>query len=354
MKCYRLIWALCLIAALALPVRAECVHTFVEKQMEPTCTTSGMSWQECTQCGFSMDFLHFPPLGHSFGAWYVLKEPTCNREGIQARDCARCGHRDEAPIDPSHTFVIEVVAPTCTARGFTIHYCSACGKRFQTDYTAPLGHHYDGGVVISDPTFTAMGRILYTCQNCGDTYQEHIPVLSNPFEDLSKDTFYYTPVLWAVGRGITSGMDQTHFGPDEVCNRAQVAVFLWRLARKPEPASMENPFVDVPAGCFYETAVLWAYHAGIAKGIDSTHFGPGEPCMRAQVVTFLHRFRGCPTVSLDSPFSDVKPGQYFYEAVQWAVSRGITKGMDIGIFGPTQICNRAQIVTFLYRDVKNP
>ncbi len=339
----------------SLPVSAECDHTWVEKRQEPTCELGGMTWSECSLCGWCINSVYIPPLGHEFGEWYVLEEPTCNRDGTQARDCVRCGHRDESPIPHTgHVYIVEVIAPTCTARGYTSHYCPGCGDRFRTDYTDPLGHRYDNGVVTRDPTFTAMGRILYTCTGCGDTYQETIPVLSDPFEDLNKDAYYYTPVLWALGRSLITGVDSTHFDPLGLCSRAQMAVLLWRLVRRPEPASTENPFSDVRSGSFYETAVLWAYHAGIINGVDNAHFGPEEPCMRAQMVTLLHRFRGSPDASGAVPFSDVPPGCYYYDAVQWAVQRGITNGMGDGTFAPGRLCDRAQIVTFLYRDVKNP
>ena len=75
-------------------------------------------------------------------------------------------------------------------------------------------------------------------------------------------------MLWAVDSGITPGLDETHFGPNGLCNRAQVVTFLWRAAGKPEPKNSVNPFVDVPQGSFYEKAVLWAFEKGITTGTD--------------------------------------------------------------------------------------
>ena len=315
----------------------------------------GMVWMQCIHCGFSKDHSILEPLHHSFDEWYVLVEPGCSSEGIQGRDCVRCGFQETAPIPHrGHEYVVEVMPPSCTARGYTSHYCPGCGDRFRTDYTEPLGHRYDGGVITKEPTLTAMGRILYTCIGCGDTYQETIPKLTNPFEDIDDQAYYFVPVIWAVNSGITSGLDETHFGPNALCNRAQVVTFLWRAAGKQEPKIAENPFLDVHLNSFYEKAVLWAYENAITTGTDATHFSPDAICNRAQVVTFLHRFRGCPEPGISTAFPDVPPGSFYHKAVLWAAHREITVGMDGGLFRPDLSCTRGQIVTFLYRDEKNP
>ena len=172
------------------------------------------------------------------------------------------------------------------------------------------------------------------------------------FRDIDSSAYYFTPVLWAVDSGITTGLDETHFGPDGLCNRAQVVTFLWRAAGKPEPKNSVNPFVDVPQGSFYEKAVLWAFEKGITTGTDGTHFSPNASCNRAQVVTFLHRARGCPAPTATADFPDVAPGSFYHDAVLWAAQNGITTGMDGGYFRPNLPCTRAQIVTFLYRDAR--
>ena len=153
-----------------------------------------------------------------------------------------------------------------------------------------------------------------------------------------------------MDNGITNGTDETHFSPLNICNRAQVVTFLWRAAGCPEPESTENPFVDVPETEFYYKAVLWAVENGITNGVDATHFAPNTDCNRAQIVTFLWRAAGRPEpTSTNNPFEDVPEGEFYYDAVLWAVENGITNGMDATHFGPGQDCNRAQVVTFLYR-----
>lgn len=342
-----------LILLLAVPVHAvECPHEWVQKRIEPTCEDRGTIWSECILCGDTSDYQSIDPLGHRFGDWYVLDGPTCTREGTQASDCTVCGQQQTAPIPSTgHIYGPEVKNPTCTAGGYTRYNCRACSSYYIADYTDPLGHRYDEGVLLREPTETAMGRVRFTCTrtHCQETYQ-----MTYTFRDLDVDAYYFSPVLWALNRGITSGIDETHFAPDNLCTRAQVVTFLWRMAGKPEQATAGNPFEDVPQGCFYEKAVLWAYGQGITTGIDTTHFSPDTPCTRAQVVTFLHRFRGCPEPTITAVFPDVMPGTFYSKAVLWAAQRGITVGMDGGRFYPDLSCSRGQIVTFLYRDEKNP
>lgn len=349
----RVLLPLALICLLAPIARAECAHEFVEYREEPSCENNGIVWLECVFCGEPKDYRILDPLGHDFGEWYVHTEPTCNKDGIQARDCVVCGYQEQEAIPHlGHEYIVEVVPPTCTARGYTSHYCAGCGDRFRTDYIDPLGHRYDEGVIIKEPTLTAMGRILYTCIGCADTYQETIPKLTNPFEDVDEQAYYFQPVIWAVNAGITTGVNETQFRPDAPCTRGQAVTFLWRAAGKPEP-TCGNPFADVPAGSYYERAVLWAYESGITNGTDPGHFSPDKTCTRAQVVTFLHRYRGCPEPERTTAFSDVTKGAYYYQAVLWAAQEGITVGTDSSHFRPELECNRGQIVTFLYRDAKN-
>ena len=174
--------------------------------------------------------------------------------------------------------------------------------------------------------------------------------LENPFSDVPSESFFEEPVVWAVKSGITNGLSDTAFGPEDTCNRAQVVTFLWRAAGKPEPTSMENPFTDVEAGSFYEKAVLWAVENGITNGTSETTFGPNDPCNRAAVVTFLYRTFHSPQVSGDGlPFDDVPADSWYAAPIAWALQNEITNGISATAFGPTASCNRAQVVTFLYR-----
>ena len=185
------------------------------------------------------------------------------------------------------------------------------------------------------------------CIHCGD-------MLPSAFTDVAPGAFYFDPVKWAVDKGITSGTTPTTFDPNGSCMRAVVVAFLWRAAGSPEPTSEHNPFTDVKPSDFYYKAVLWAVEKGITSGLTPTTFGPKVMCNRAQVVTFLYRAMGSPQVSAtDCPFSDVKEKDFYYKPTLWAVEKGITAGLTATTFGPLSICNRAQVVTFLYRTYKN-
>ena len=171
----------------------------------------------------------------------------------------------------------------------------------------------------------------------------------NPFVDTDPEGFYFDAVLWAVEGGITVGTDENHFSPDGSCSRAHVVTFLWRAAGKPEPEISTNPFVDVKQGSFCEKAVRWAVEQGITVGTDDDHFSPEEPCNRAQVVTFLWRAAGQPDADGEIPFTDVPADAWYAEPVRWAVEKGITQGVSAAEFGTGGTCTRAQAVTFLQR-----
>ena len=170
-----------------------------------------------------------------------------------------------------------------------------------------------------------------------------------PFVDVYPTDFFYDSVIWAVENDITSGVDATHFGPAAACNRAQVVTFLWKAEGAPEPKSSLNPFVDVPAGSWYEKAVLWAVEQGITSGTDACHFSPGLLCNRATVVTFLYSAAGKPETAGENPFTDVPAGSWYEMPVRWAKEQGITSGISPTAFGAAAVCNRAQVVTFLYK-----
>ena len=168
------------------------------------------------------------------------------------------------------------------------------------------------------------------------------------FVDVAPNKYYSEAVDWAVEKGITNGLDKSHFGPQQACTRGQIVTFLWRAAGEPV-VSGNVGFVDVAPGSYCYEAVKWAVANGITKGTDATHFSPNATCTRGQVVTFMYRAEGEPAVGGNVGFVDVAPGSYCYEAVKWAVANGITKGTDATHFSPNATCTRGQVVTFLYR-----
>ena len=169
------------------------------------------------------------------------------------------------------------------------------------------------------------------------------------FTDVHEGDYFYQPVLWAVENDITAGTSATTFGPGLDCFREQAMTFLWKAAGKPQPTSSYNPFTDVKPDAYYYDAVLWAVEEGITSGVSDTKFGTGSPCTRDQIMTFLYKAAGSPSVSGSNPFGDVKSGDYFYQPVLWAVRNNITVGTSATTFSPGLDCTRGQIVTFLYK-----
>ena len=227
------------------------------------------------------------------------------------------------------------VDATCTEAGSydSVVYCSDCGEEISrvTVTVEALGHDWqeDG-----------------SCSHCGEVKDEPV---KNPFEDVSEDEFYYDAILWAVGEGITNGVTTTRFAPDDLTTRGQIVTFLWRAAGEPEPTNKDNPFTDVKAGDFCYKAVLWAVENGITNGVTKTTFAPNSNCTRAQAVTFLHRYLGQPESSIENPFTDVDSGEFYANAICWAVENGVTTGVTPTTFEPDSTCTRGQIVAFLYR-----
>ena len=370
----------------------------------------------------------------------------------------------------THNYASKVVQPTCTVQGYTIHTCS-CGNSYKDSYVNALGHSYSGGACTrcgqKDPNYTQTSGVRYVlsdgvltvsgsgeCTNawmnnyspnnvtkivigsgitsigkaafqgcayvksvdiangvtkicrgaftqcwalesviiptsvntiemtafgnaisgstmndvyyCGSAAQwgrisigEHNDSLlkasfhynydpNMSFTDVASGSYCYDAVQWAVANGITKGTDTTHFSPNAGCTRGQVVTFLWRAAGEPTVGGNVR-FVDVAPGSYCYEAVKWAVANGITNGTDATHFSPNATCTRGQVVTFMYRAEGEPAVGGSNGFVDVAVSSYCYEAIKWAVANGITKGTDATHFSPNATCTRGQVVTFLYR-----
>ena len=170
---------------------------------------------------------------------------------------------------------------------------------------------------------------------------------TSPFDDVSKDDYYYDAVKWAADSGITGGVGGSLFGSDQSCTRAQIITFLWRAAGSPEPKGAAD-MTDVPQDAYYAKAVAWAMENGITSGTGADRFSPHAACTRAQGMTFLFRSSKA-SASGTLAFQDVAADAYYAQAVKWAADNGITSGIGGGLFGPDNGCTRAQIVTFLWK-----
>ena len=193
---------------------------------------------------------------------------------------------------------------------------------------------------------------FYVNDGSGEYYGEVCP--SEAFTDVnrSKDSWYHEAVDWAVTEEITKGTSETTFSPNKACTRAEAVTFLYRAAGSPDVKNLKNTFTDVKEGSFYHDAVLWAVDKGITKGTSETTFAPDDTCNRAHIVTFLYRAAGEPELSeAELTYEDVPAGTWYTVPVIWADSMRITNGVDATHFAPAKDCTRAEIVTFLDRFV---
>lgn len=373
--------------------RTDHEHKYTDTVIPPTCTERGCTVHLCA-CGDKREDSYTPPLGHSY------------KGGI----CVRCGILDpNGDTQHEHDFIPSVTKPTCLTEGFTTYACS-CGECYTKDYVSAVGHKTQlqnaktagclTGGYTGDEVCTFCGKVFkqgsvifalghdpqparvkaptcngsgYTgdliCMRCGDMTQIGNTVAATghkffggvcsvcgakgaeaapEFDDVKPEAFYFDAVQWAVKNGITNGTGKSTFSPNDVCSRYQIVMFLWRAAGQPE-AKAAVSFADVKPGDIFYEAVQWAVERGITNGTSSTSFSPFAPCTRGQIVTFLYRSAGSPKVSGACDFSDVSAGSFCHDAVIWASSEGITKGTSAGRFSPNEGCTRAQVVTFLYR-----
>ena len=179
------------------------------------------------------------------------------------------------------------------------------------------------------------------------TFMEDNSML-NFFYDVPNGAYFYEAVKWAVENGITTGVGNDLFAPEQPCTRAQIVTFLWRAAGSPEPKGTAAGMTDVVSGSYYEKAVAWAIENGITTGTTTSTFSPNATCTRAQSVTFLYRALGTAPTTVNG-FTDVAADAFYADAVAWAVESGVTNGTTDSTFSPNNSCTRAQIVTFLYR-----
>lgn len=239
----------------------------------------------------------------------------------------------------------------------------------RTGYIITPAHAHSYASSATSPTCTSGGYTTYTC-SCGDSYTSsytdalghnyangvctrcgakdpnYVPPKVS-FTDVNRENYCYDAVQWAVANGITNGTGNNTFSPDKSCSRAEVVTFLWRAAGEPSASATVN-FTDVKPTDYFYKAVQWAVENKITTGAGNNTFLPNNICTRSQVVTFLWRANGSPIVS-GGGFADVASSAYYCDAVRWAVSEKITTGTGNGQFSPDALCTRGQVVTFLFR-----
>ncbi|MBR5489739.1 MAG: leucine-rich repeat protein, partial [Oscillospiraceae bacterium] len=282
-------------------------HNYSSELIAPTCGAMGYTKHTCIFCGDVKMDTYVDSLEHVWSEGKVTVEATEESEGLLVYTCTLCGEEKEEVIprvQHIHVYSDTVVAPACEVEGYTEHTCR-CGDSYrdatvealahkwsegvvtkeatkdeegQITYTCSIcggekyesiaklpddclrGHKWDKGTVSVEATDEAEGEMLYTCTSCGETKTEVIEKLPNvkDFKDVVTGDYFYTPVKWALAEGITKGTEGDKFSPAEACTRAQVVTFLWRAAGEPVPTSTETPFTDIKKGEYYYDAVLWA------------------------------------------------------------------------------------------------
>ena len=280
--------------------------------------------------------------------------PDCTNFGTERSRCSSCGLIIDSIRRKTHDLVLHLEkAPSCTEPGWYPYYtCSKCDYSTYEEIP-PLGHDLVH-VEAQSPTCYAVGWNAYdVCGRCGYSTYEEIPALGHDFIRREAKEPTCTGAGW----------DEY-----EVCTRCG-----WLTRKIISPlghyfgsdrsenaclrcgAKKPGNFSDVPAGEYYANAVTWAIDREITSGTGAGKFSPNDDCTRCQVVTFLWRAAGSPEPEKkDNPFVDVKLTDYFYKAVLWAVESGITLGTSKTEFSPNESCTRGQIVTFIYRSKGQP
>lgn len=349
-----------------------------------TCNHPGLSISKCPVCGaYEMKdgayvTAPIPKVDKHVASDKLanVKEATCTEEGytgdVVCKFCGKVMKPGEKTKMVEHTPMdVDAKAPTCTEPGVTKGtVCKVCKKVLSAQETVPALGHDPKLVNAKDATCTEAGYSGdKVCTRCNVTLEKGKDIKAlghnyvkgvctrcdakqpgyNPFTDVKKGP-YYDAILWAYCNGVTNGISDTVFGVDNGCTRAQIVTFLYRAAGQPKVENVKNPFTDVSKNSTYYNAIMWAVEKGITTGKTATTFDPNAVCTRGQIVTFLWRYEKAPIVSSLAKFDDVAANSYCCNAVMWAVENGITNGKTATTFAPNDTCTRAQAVTFIYRE----
>lgn len=305
--------------------------------------------------------------GHNFGGWYkdsTLQTPWDFANGTVTADTTLYAKWTANPPAPSYdnsdpTYAVS--APAAENGSVTVSPRNASAGSTVTITVKP-----DSGYVLETISVTDKnGNDLKLTDKGNGKYTFTMParrvevkasfvksVEVSPFADVAIDAYYYEAVKWAAENGITGGVGNSLFAPNQPCTRAQIVTFLWRAAGSPV-VNYLMPFTDVDEGAYYAEAVRWAASTGIITGLTETTFGTDSVCTRAQAAAMIYRcaqaqgkgFTGAWMFHL--PFTDVP--EWAYESVAWCYMNGVTTGVSETSFAPGNDCTRAQIVTFLWR-----
>jgi len=305
--------------------------------------------------------------GHNFGGWYkdsTLQTPWDFANGTVTADTTLYAKWTANPPAPSYddsdpTYAVSAPAAENGKIAVSPRYAER-GERVTVTVTPDEGCELESLTVIDsrgdELTLTDLGNGRYRFTMPARRVEVKASFVKSvevsPFADVAIDAYYYEAVKWAAENGITGGVGNSLFAPNQPCTRAQIVTFLWRATGSPV-VNYLMPFTDVDEGSYYAEAVRWAASTGIVTGLTETTFGTDSVCTRAQAAAMIYRcaqaqgkgFTGAWMFHL--PFTDVP--EWAYESVAWCYMNGVTTGVNETAFAPGNDCTRAQIVTFLWR-----
>lgn len=332
--------------------KGACLHTgygTTENTVPATCGEAGRVDTICSNCGEVISTKEIPATGeHTWDNGTVTTEPTENEPGVRTFTCAVCGatRTETIPATGAHDYQFtKTVAPTCTADGYDLYTCSGCGATEKRNSKPALGHKWDSGKVTTEPTETAPGVRTYTCTVCGEVKTEVIPA-----------TGAHTH-KWDAGK-VTTAPTATTPGVRTytctICGQTKEEVIPPTGGSTVCPGGPSCPsygFRDVagPADWSHE-GIDYCVRRSLMVGTGVGTFSPNAVCSRAQIVQILYNLSG-DTADYGNyylPFTDVAPGDWFYEAVAWAYANDIVAGTSATTFAPNVDITREQMTVILY------
>ena len=331
--------------------KGACLHTgygTTETTVPATCGTDGRIDTVCANCGDVIATEVIPATGaHTWDNGTVTTEPTETTPGVRTFTCAVCGatKTEVIPATGAHTFVFtKNIAPSCTETGYDLYTCSGCGATEQRNVKPALGHKWDSGTVTAEPTEKDPGTMTYTCTVCGQTKTEVIPATGPHTHVWDEGTVTVAPTETTPGvRTYTCtvcGQTRTEIIPatgSAVCPGG-AACPSFRFRDVPAPSNWAHEGID------------YCVRHGLMSGFDATTFSPDTVCTRAQIVMILYNLSGDTTdySKYYVPFTDVRPGTWYYNAVAWGYDKDIVSGMSTTTFAPDGLITREQMAVLLY------
>lgn len=331
--------------------KGACLHTgygTTKNTVPATCGADGRIDTICTNCGDVIATEVIPATGaHTWDNGTVTAEPTEKDPGTMTYTCTICGaiKTEVIPATGAHTFVFtKNVAPSCTEAGYDLYTCRDCGATEQRNSKPALGHKWDSGTVTAEPTETDPGTMTYTCTVCGQTKTEVIPATGPHTHVWGEGTVTVAPTETTPGvRTYTCtvcGQTRTEIIPatgSAVCPGG-AACPSFRFRDVPAPSNWAHEGID------------YCVRHGLMSGFDATTFSPDTVSTRAQIVMILYNLSGDTTdySKYYVPFTDVRPGTWYYNAVAWGYDKDIVSGMTPTTFAPDGLITREQMAVLLY------